>query len=386
MARRKAVDSLAKFQQSLLAWYRGNRRELPWRRSPDPYRVWVSEVMLQQTRVAAVLPFYERFFRAFPTLASLAEARTESVLRAWSGLGYYSRARNLQRAARIIVQNHQGRFPREPGAALSLPGVGRYIASAVLSIAYDLPLAVLDGNVARVIARREAIRGDLRQPLRWKQLQATADRWLAAESPGDWNQAMMELGATICTPRQPACHSCPVQSGCRAFPLGLAEQIPERRAKPASRRMHIAAAVIVDRLGRTLLIRQRKSAVARNGYSRNDDLAAIFSRMWQFPAIRVDDKSARELREQFCKQISRHLAAASGLREGRWEALARLRHTVTHRNITIEPWLIHVEKFPAKITGHTVLLHRVPSMAISSASRKIALAALAAGKQPQTQP
>lgn len=383
MARRKVVDSLGEFQRSLLAWYRCNRRDLPWRRSRDPYRIWVSEVMLQQTRVATVLPFYERFFRVFPTLASLADARTERLLRVWSGLGYYSRARNLQLAARVVIENHEGRFPRELDAALSLPGVGRYMANAVLSIAYEQPLAVLDGNVARVIARREAIRGDLRQPPRWKQLQSIADRWLATESPGDWNQAMMELGATVCTPRQPACLSCPVQSGCRAFQLGLAEQIPERRAKPASRRVRVAAAVIVDRLGRTLLVRPHKSALGSNANrpTQTDDLAPIFSRMWQFPALIVDADSASLLPDKLSKRLGRYLATEFGLRAGSREGLPKLRHTVTVRNITIEPWLIQIEKFPAAVSGRTVLLNRVPAMAISNASRKIALAAIAAHRE-----
>jgi A/G-specific adenine glycosylase len=378
MARGQDAESLRKFQQNLLDWYRRNRRDFPWRRSSDPYRIWISEVMLQQTRAAAVLPYYNRFLKAFPTLASLARARPERVLRAWSGLGYYGRARNLHGAARIIVKNHQGRFPQQLDAALELPGVGRYIAHAVLSIAYNKPLAVLDGNVARVIARREAIEGDLRQPPRWRLLQTIADRWRPAESAGDWNQAMMELGATVCTPRQPRCAGCPVRDRCRGFRLGIADRLPERRRKVSPARLRVAAAVFVDPRGRTLLVRASKSAAAAHGSASAADLAGIFSRMWQFPALIVDGNSGAKLRH--------HLAAEFGLRTPRWQPLAKLRHTVTHREITIEPWLLRVDKFPPDVPGRLAALRRVPAMAISNASRKIALAALAAGERANLQP
>ncbi|HVB34631.1 MAG TPA: A/G-specific adenine glycosylase [Patescibacteria group bacterium] len=373
MARGQDGKSLPKFQQNLLDWFRASRRDFPWRRSHDPYRVWVSEVMLQQTRAAAVLPYYNRFLRAFPSLGALARARHESVLRAWSGLGYYSRARNLHRAAQIAVQNHRSRFPIEIDAALALPGVGRYIARAVLSIAYGQPLAVLDGNVARVIARREAIEGDLREPARWKRLQTVADRWLPPDAPGDWNQAMMELGATVCMPRRARCDTCPVRSGCLAFRLGIVDRLPERRPKPAPVRLRLAAAVLVDRQGNTLLTRTAKSDAA--------DLGPLFSRMWQFPAVGAEGDSAAELR--------RYLAAKFGLCARGLQPLGKLRHTVTFRQITIEPWLLHVEKLPAAAPGRVIALDRVPKMAISSASRKIAAAALATiapGKSPSRRP
>src|SRR5208282_1601319 len=212
---------LAKFQEKLLGWFRAHRRELPWRASRNPYRVWVAEVMLQQTRIAAVLPYYDRFLKKFPSVEALAHGREHEVLKLWSGLGYYSRARNLHRAAKEIVARHGGAFPREIDEALALPGIGGYTAAAVLSIAYDVPLAVLDGNVARVLARLRAIRGDLRAPRTWRQLQQTADDLLAHESPGDWNQALMELGEVVCTPQSPRCDACPVARSCRARIEGL---------------------------------------------------------------------------------------------------------------------------------------------------------------------
>ena len=367
MARRRDGAKQAEFQRRLLEWFRANRRDLPWRRTRNPYRVWVSEIMLQQTRTAAVLPYYRRFFRAFRSLRALGRARGEQVLQAWAGLGYYSRARNLHRAARIIVREHGGRFPATLDAALALPGVGDYTARAVLSIAYGEPVAVLDGNVARVIARREAIEGDLRAPARWKQLQAIADRWLAAEAPGDWNQAMMELGATVCTPRQPRCGACPVRDGCRAFRLGMADRLPERRAKPATVRIRIAAAVLLDEQGRTILIRSPAADDPREA-ARPGNPGAIFSRMWQFPALATGGDSRGEL--------ERHLQAEFGLGHARWRELVEIRHTVTFREIAIEPWLVLVDSLPRMGGGRVVRLDRVAGMAVSSASRKIAATAM----------
>ena len=203
MEAKLSPKQLKNFQSRLLRWFRAHKRDLPWRRSRDPYRIWVAEVMLQQTRIAAVLPYYHRFLEKFPTVKSLAAAPLAEVLKLWSGLGYYSRARNLHRAAKEIVAQHKGKFPRTLDSALQLPGIGRYTAAAVLSIAYDAPLAVLDGNVARVLARLRAVRGDLREPRRWRALAATAQDWLPRDSSADWNQALMELGETICTPQSP---------------------------------------------------------------------------------------------------------------------------------------------------------------------------------------
>src|SRR6266446_7475314 len=207
---------LSRFRKNLLAWFAEFQRDLPWRRTCDPYRIWLSEIMLQQTRVAAAIPYYERFLERFPSVEALARAPREEVLRLWSGLGYYSRARNLQKAAQEIIAKHNGVFPSNPAEALALPGIGAYTAAAILSIAYRKKHAVLDGNVARVIARLNAVPGDLRANGTWQKLQGTADYLLDEKSPGDWNQAMMELGATLCTPRSPQCLLCPVSEFCNA--------------------------------------------------------------------------------------------------------------------------------------------------------------------------
>jgi A/G-specific adenine glycosylase len=353
--------SLRTFQSRLLAWFRAHRRELPWRSDRDPYRVWVAEIMLQQTRIAAVIPYYDRFLRRFPDVHALARARQPQVLKLWSGLGYYSRARNLHAAAKTIVAQHGGEFPRELEAALSLPGIGRYTAAAVLSIAYDEPLAVLDGNVARVLARLGAVRGNLRAPRAWRNLSETAQQLLAREAASDWNQALMELGETICTPQSPQCAACPIRRWCEARARGLVNEIPSPRKKRAAVNIKIAAAILRDSQYRTLLV---KDPGAHDG--------VLFSRMWQFPAVEVKRNARSEL--------AKHLRATLGVNGIALEALPEARHGVTFRNVTLLPFLAHVEQLPANAgTRSRVLsLESVARVPISSATRKIAASATAA--------
>ena len=352
------ATDLPKFRRRMLSWFAKRKRDLPWRRTKDSYRIWLSEIMLQQTRVAAVIPYYERFIENFPDVHALAGAPTDHVLKSWAGLGYYSRAKNLQSAAKEIVMRHSGEFPRRHESALALPGIGRYTAAAVLSIAYDAPHAVLDGNVARVLARIFALHGDLRVPATWRKLEAAAQELLAQKSPGNWNQAMMELGATVCMPKSPRCDECPVEKWCRARELGVAEKLPSARKKRAPIDVILAAAVLLDLRGRTLLIRQLGGE------------GALFSRMWQFPAlqaVRTDSRLeiAAYLKEKF--QLGTN---------GNLLPLATARHTVTFRNIRLEPYLVRVSHLPRIVDTSIVALADVPSMSISNATRKIADVAL----------
>jgi len=248
-------------RRRLLAWYRRERRDLPWRRTRDPYAIWVSEVMLQQTRVAAVIPYYERFLRRFPDVATLARARIDSVLALWSGLGYYRRARHLHAAARIVAREG---FPRTAAEWRRLPGIGRYAAAAIASIAFGERAAVVDGNVERVIARLHALRGrDLRR------VRELADTWLDARAPADHNQAVMELGALVCTPRAPRCDGCPVASSCagRASP----ERFPAPRPRPRPVE-ELRKVALVVRDGRVQLLR-------RGG-------GGLLAGMWELPPAR----------------------------------------------------------------------------------------------------
>jgi A/G-specific adenine glycosylase len=341
------------------------------KRDGNSYRIWLSEVMLQQTRISAVIPYYQRFTTRFPTAHSLASAREQEVLRHWAGLGYYSRARNLHRAAREIVERHGGEFPRTHPEALALPGVGAYMAAAVLSIAYDAPHAVVDGNVARVLARLGAVRGDLRAPRTWKRLSADAQTLLAPASPGDWNEAMMELGETICTPRAPRCETCPVARLCRARQRGLQNQIPAARHKREAIIVKIAAAVLLDP--------QRRTALVKDPGAHD---AVLFSRMWQFPATEVTGSDPQgELRS--------HLTTTLGIRNATLTPLPAARHAVTFRNITLLPFLALLPELPAGPRIRAIPLEKLSKIPVSSATRKIAAAVLrapAAGNAPKREP
>jgi A/G-specific adenine glycosylase len=259
-------------RRRLLRWYRANRRDLPWRRTRDPYAIWVSEIMLQQTRSETVVPYYRRFLRRFPTLRALARARESAVLAAWSGLGYYSRARNLHRTARLVVDRHGGRLPETAEDLLALPGIGRYTAGAIASIAFGVRAPVLDGNVARVLARLFYVPDALRSAPAALRLWEVADRLVPRQSPGDWNQALMELGAGPCRPRRPACPECPVREHCVASILGIAEHVPEPPIRSRSERVR-QATLVIEHQGRVLLGRRVEDRLLRG--------------LWEFPTVRV---------------------------------------------------------------------------------------------------
>jgi A/G-specific adenine glycosylase len=360
---------LAAFRKQLLAWFRQFQRDLPWRHTRDPYCVWLSEIMLQQTRVAAVIPYYERFLERFPNLRALASAPEEEVLRLWSGLGYYSRARNLHKAAQKIVAEHGGEFPSRREDARALPGIGNYTAAAILSIAFEQKQAVLDGNVARALARLGAIRGDLRESARWQELQKCADAYLEPKSPGDWNQAMMELGATLCSPKSPQCLLCPVAQFCEGRKLGIADRLPEKRKKRATVDVRLAAAVFADECGRTLLLPPPQ---AKNAEALADHVPTLVSNLWHFPTIPVNGDPVAKLRSHLQKlQIqnrndSLHFVAAN-----------KVRHTVTYREITVEPFRISVKKLPRIKGAEQVPLKEITVLPVSNLTRKVARAILA---------
>ena len=251
--RRRAI------RRRLAEWYGRARRELPWRRSGDPYRIWISEVMLQQTRAAAVVPYYERFLERFPDVSSLAAAREDEVLACWSGLGYYSRARNLHRAAGQIVEMRG--FPREHGAIRRLAGVGDYTAAAIASIAFGLPHAVIDGNVLRVLSRLTNDSGDIGASRTRRRLEAVADQLLDRERPGDFNQALMELGATVCVPKRPNCPPCPLARFCEARIHGTQAELPVKLRRTVPQRIEKTLLVITRR--GSILLRRRPADARR---------------------------------------------------------------------------------------------------------------------------
>jgi A/G-specific adenine glycosylase len=264
------VEKKETIRRELLSWYRENRRDLPWRRERDPYRIWVSEVMLQQTRVDTVIPYYERFLEQFPTLSALAEAPEEQVIKVWEGLGYYSRARNLHAAVKEVAARYGGKVPDDPEEIATLKGVGPYTAGAILSIAYNKKAPAVDGNVMRVFSRLFALEDDIARVATRKKMERIAVELIPEEAPGDFNQALMELGALICTPVSPQCLFCPVQTVCDAFRLGMEQELPRKKKAKSPRPVDVIFAVLrAD--GRTV------------AEKRPDD--GLFGGMWGLPTL-----------------------------------------------------------------------------------------------------
>jgi A/G-specific adenine glycosylase len=297
---------------NLVTWYRRHRRDLPWRHTRDPYAIWIAEIMLQQTTVQVVLPYYDRFLQRFHNVGSLARARVSSVLAAWSGLGYYRRARHLHAAARRIRDVHEGQFPTRFEDVLALPGVGRYTAGAIASIAFGQQRPILDGNVARVMSRHLGLRGDPRTAANTRRLWSAATSLVeASAAPGDLNQALMELGATLCTPAAPGCARCPIAVSCAARRSGRQLEIPP----PRRRRQQIMVPVrlaLIERCGRILLRRR--------------DGTGLLDGMWELPAL--DRRS--ELTTGRGESKGGHL-----LRVDRLEPFATFRHTITYRQLHV---------------------------------------------------
>jgi len=299
----------------LLSWFDRHRRDLPWRRTRDPYRVWLSEVMLQQTRVETVLPYYERFLTRFPTVEELAAAAVEEVLALWSGLGYYRRARQLHAAARRVVE--RGGFPATAAGWRELPGVGAYTAAAVASMAFGEPVAVMDGNVERVISRLLAAPDDPHGAAARRRLVAAAAELLDPSRPGDGNQALMELGATICTPRRPRCLLCPLRPPCRAAAEGEPERYPTARPRRERTRLRLVAAVVEQEARRgeragVLLVRRPEGS-------------SLLAGTWEVPWVEAAG----------ARSAAAGLAARYG---GVWRLggrVARVRHAITHRDLEV---------------------------------------------------
>lgn len=308
----KGITSI---QKALIDWYRAGHRDLPWRNTSDPYYIWVSEVMLQQTQVATVLPYYHDFLNRFPSIEQLAAADLQAVLKAWEGLGYYARARNLHKAAAMVVAEHGGRLPHTWQEFRALPGVGDYIAAAVLSIAFDQPHAVVDGNVKRVLSRLLVIADPVNQAKSKPIYQRAASGLLDINQPGTFNQAMMELGAMICKPRRPMCASCPLKMECRAYRSDRIAEFPRRIKRPATPEYHIAVGVVFKN-GRILITRRKPEG--------------LLGGLWEFPGGKV---RPHESAEAACiREIKEEVNLAIGIDSH----LSRVRHAYTHFKIRMD--------------------------------------------------
>ncbi|NDY73422.1 A/G-specific adenine glycosylase [Desulfobacter hydrogenophilus] len=298
-----------------MAWYRDNCRQLPWRSDISVYRVWVSEVMLQQTQVKTVIPYYIRFMETWPDLKDLAATGLETVLKTWEGLGYYARARNLHKAAGIVVRDMGGIIPDDYKGFKNLPGVGDYIASAVLSITGSKPHAVVDGNVKRVLARLLCVDAPVNHSAAHKAYKAIAEKLLYEKDPGTYNQAVMELGALVCTPKRPDCGPCPLAGECCAYEKQVTDIFPRRIKKKKVPTVHIAAG-IVKKKGKVLITRRK--------------LDGLLGGLWEFPGGKVEPK---ESSEQAC---IRELREETGIEAGNLQFLTRVFHAYTHFKIEMD--------------------------------------------------
>jgi A/G-specific adenine glycosylase len=353
MSKREHADAPATAQARalhlrLLPWFSGAKRDLPWRRTRDPYAIWVSEVMLQQTRVETVIPYYARFLARFPTVHALAEAPQGDVLAQWSGLGYYRRARMLHEGAQAIAK---ASMPRDRDGLLGVRGIGRYTAGAIASIAFGEAVGLVDGNVARVLARLFAIEDDVRAPATVKKLYTLADALVAKDDPSAWNQALMELGATICTPRSPRCAECPAMDLCAAKRAGKENALPVLAKKTPPRAARIQALVAT---------RARKVLLARRAGD------GLFGGLWEPPSIEGSARSRKAL--------------LAGFALGEVVARGKIEHVLSHRRFTVDVVcgvLVSVPK--AAPTGYDAVRLAEPKdledLGISTLTRKILRAA-----------
>jgi A/G-specific adenine glycosylase len=337
-----AASSDSSLAHRLLAWYAQNKRSLPWRGHPDPYAVWVSEIMLQQTRVETVIPYFERWLQRFPTLDSLAAASEQAVLKAWEGLGYYSRARNLRKAAQVVVEKFGGQLPQARHELEKLPGIGRYTAGAIASIAFGKDEAALDGNIRRVLARVFAMRLPARSPEGERRLWELAMQTLPAGQAGDFNQAIMDLGATICTPQKPACLVCPLSELCHGRAAGLQDVLPILKAAAPVPHYTVMAAII-ERAGRVLIARRPS-----NG---------LLGGLWEFPGGKLEP--GETLPEGLEREIREELAARIAV----GEPFGLYQHAFTHFKITLHAFLCKlIDGEPTAIEASEIAWVNIPEL------------------------
>jgi len=345
-------------RRALLRWYRRSARALPWRATRDPYRVWVSEILLQQTRVETALPYYERFVDALPTVDALAAAPLDRVLRLWAGVGYYGRARRLHEAARVVVRERGGRFPSSSDEWQRLPGIGRYTAGAMASIVSGEPTPAVDGNVKRVLARLYGIEASIDAGPTQADLWRRAALLVARRSPGDFNQAMMELGARVCTARRPACAACPLRRWCVAWRDGLQDRLPVRSARRPVPRVDAVGGLVCEE-DRCLLVRRLPTG--------------LLGGLWTLPG--------GELRrgENHGDALRRHLRAMLGVEVEVGKRLAAVRHEFSHRRLRIHVYRCQLPG-PVGLGGGEMLRWvsrgRLGRYAMAAVDRKVLAAAL----------
>ncbi len=346
------VTTLLSARQRLLVWYDAHARDLPWRRTRDPYAIWVSEIMLQQTRVDTVIPYYSRFMTRFPSVHALAEAREDDVLAQFSGLGYYRRARLLYRGAQEVANNHQGQVPKDPSARRALPGIGRYTAGAIGSIAFDLPEPIVDGNVARVLSRYLGLDTPLGDKVTERALWTHAEALAQGERPGALNQALMELGATVCTPLAPQCAVCPIATACVALASGRTETLPVTPKKKPPKALQLVALCAQTEEQAHWLVRGEGN---------------LFGGMWGCPT--AEGKTRVQAAE-----LARSLGLKGKLAP---KSQGKVEHVLTHRRLQVEVFLLKAARGLAAEGLRAVTAAELDTLGIAKLTRKIL--ALSAG-------
>jgi len=348
-----ALCNRKKIQRKLLDWFHKHGRDLPWRRTRDPYAIWISEIMLQQTQVDTVIPYYQRFLKSFPTVRRLAEADLSKVLKAWEGLGYYSRARNLHRASQVLSSHLKGKIPDTIEGLLNIPGIGRYTAGAILSIAYNKEAPILDGNVKRVLARLFAISGDIREKETGQTLWTLSESLIPQGYAGSFNQALMDLGAMVCTPRNPLCLRCPLQRLCKAKAQGKPERYPLKAAKKRIPRVD-AFSVLIERNGK-LLVRQRPPEGLLGG-------------LWEFPNWKTEDK--RGLRSKL--RLRNHIKKELGVNVKVKESIGTFQQTFSHFKLTLHVFQCESSNLDKNRGGKWIPIQNLDQLAMSRIHRRIA--------------
>ena len=349
-----SVLPILSIRRKLLLWYRKNGRDLPWRKTADPYRIWISEVMLQQTRVETALPYYRTFLRRFPTVQALAGASPDDVLKAWENLGYYSRARHLHEAARIVAERFAGRLPENVEELRKLPGVGGYTAGAIASIAFGKAVPAVDGNARRVLARLFAVTATVDRPAAARQLESLAERLVPESAPGAFNQALMDLASACCTPRKPACGVCPLRANCRARRDGTAEALPRRMKRARIPERQAVSAIVRDRRGRLLVVRRPGKG--------------LLSSLWKLPGGFLRERETPE------EGLIRTFREETGVESELLSRAGTVHHSYTHFRLILHVFTVRIVRVkPQPLLCREVrwsTSEELASLAFSKADRK----------------
>ncbi len=349
------MKALSPISDRILSWYTRHKRDLPWRKTRNPYFIWVSEVMLQQTQVDTVIPYYQRFLKQFPTIEALARASLQEVLKAWENMGYYARARHLHAAAREVANRMGGKIPKTWDELIRLPGIGTYTASAILSFAFNKRFPTVDGNARRVLSRLYAIQEPIDERRTQQKIHELATKMIPSEDPASFNHGIMELGATICKPQRPSCKTCPVQDLCLAFQKGLHETLPIMRERKPLRHKEMTAAVIRDKRGRMLIVQRPNKG--------------LLGGLWKFPGgERAPDET---LQQGLCRRVREEL----GIEIEVEESLTSVDHAYTHFRITLHAFRCARRNGKPRAIGcdkvQWVKLDRLDDFPFSRADRKV---------------